>query len=289
MWKEWTKVDCRESRELMSGAVDKQLLMNDSQGFYEHIEICGSCREEYELERLTKAYLKRKITFVDVPYDLEQTILTQLSTQKDEGFLARLISNSTFQPVLAVGLVLVLAVVLFFANKPDLIMPSSQSNELNVAPIGQQDALSIAESNFQDVLSGKFKPQVTSIATADVAAFITQNAGYPVQLPSLPSADWVGGSVSTQGGNKLAHVVYKMGENYVYICSFPRQIIDSRKVSLSSDCKSAIKNNGWFWGEDSNGDTQAAWSNDDHVCIATANIEKKDLAAYLRPGTATEH
>lgn len=282
-------MDCRESRELMSGAVDKQLLKNESQGFYEHIEICGSCRHEYELERLTKAYINRKITFVDVPYDLEKTILAQLSSERDEGFFIRLISNSIFQPVLAVGIVLVLAIILFFANKPNLIMPSSPPEQLNTAQISQQDALSIAESNFQDVISGKFKPQVTSIATADVAAYINQNAGYSVPLPSVPTADWVGGSVSMQSGSKVTHVVYKMGEDYVYIYSFPKQIMNSKRISLPSGCMNAMQNNGLFWGEDSNGDTQAAWSYDDHVYIATANVEKKDLAAYLKTEATVEH
>ncbi len=71
-------VDCRESRDLMSGAVDDQLQSGESRHFNDHIEICGRCRDEYDLEKLTKAYIKRKITYVDVPYDLEQTIMAQL-------------------------------------------------------------------------------------------------------------------------------------------------------------------------------------------------------------------
>ncbi|MCL5738405.1 MAG: zf-HC2 domain-containing protein, partial [Bacteroidetes bacterium] len=91
-------VDCRESRELMSGAVDNQLLKNESQGFYEHIEICGSCKDEFDLERLTKAYIRRKITLVDVPYDLEQAIMAQLFAEGglefNPGFFTQLFSSS---------------------------------------------------------------------------------------------------------------------------------------------------------------------------------------------------
>lgn len=287
-------MDCRESRDLMSGAVDNQLLRDESSEFHHHIEICGSCREEYELEKLTKAYLKRKITFVDVPYDVEKAIVAQFSSEaqsgsvtseqeKNGGFISRLFSNSMFQPILAVGVVVVIGIILFFANKPNLILPISQ--EPVEAASTQQDALFLAETNFQDVLSGKFKPEVTAVAMPEVASYINQNAGYTMQLPAVASADWIGGSVSDFGGNKMVQVVYKMGEDYIYICSFSKNTVDSKKISFSSTCSKAIENKGWFWSENSNGDIQAAWSNADHVCIATSNLEKNDLVAYLKPPT----
>lgn len=285
-------MDCRESRELMSGAVDSQLQKDESSVFYEHIEICGSCRDEFELERLTKAYIKRKITFVDVPYDLEQAIIAQFSSGSglglNQGFLTRLLVNSIFQPMMAVAVVLVLAVILFFANKPNLIIPTFPGEQLAAVVTSQQDGLSLAENNFQDVLSGKFKPQVTAIATADVASFLRQNAGYSIPLPAVPSADWVGGSVSSQNGNKVTHVVYKMGEEYIYIYSFPRQIMNAKNISLPQNCIDTITKSGWYWTEDSDGDIQAVWSTDDYVCIATANLEKKNLVAYLKTETGVK-
>ncbi len=287
-------MDCRESRDLMSGAVDNQLFKEESKDFYDHIEICGSCRDEYELEKLTKAYLKRKITFVDVPYDVERAIAAQFSSgagqdtttsesSRRQGFFSRLFSNSYFQPVLAVGMVVVIGIILFFANRPDVIIPISQE-PVNVAT-AQQDALSLAESNFQNVLSGKFKPEVTAVAMPEVASYINQNAGYAMRLPAVASADWIGGLVSDFQGNKMAQVVYKMGEDYIYICSFPKTLLGSKKISFPSSCSKAMEESGWYWTETSDGDIQAAWSNDDHVCIATSNLEKGELASYLKTRT----
>ena len=191
-------MDCRESRDLMSGAVDNRLLRNESQGFYDHIEICGSCRDEYELEKLTKAYIKRKITFVDVPYDVKEMIMAQFSSEidreKNRGFFSRLFSNELFQPVFAVGIVAVLGIILFFANKGNILLPASRE-PVKAAQTAQQDAFSLTEINFQDILSGKFKPQMTAVAATDVASYINKNAGYSVELPSVSSADWIGGTV----------------------------------------------------------------------------------------------
>jgi hypothetical protein len=269
----------------MSGAVDNQLHSGESQNFYDHIEICGSCRDEYELEKLTKAYIKRKITFVEVPYDLERTIMARIvaerSSEHHDGFFARLMGNGIFQPVLAVGVIFVIAIMLFFANKRDLIIPTVEDKNPPAVQSNNENALSFAMSNFQDILSGKFKPQVTAVAMADVASYIDQNAGYSIPLPSVASADWISGTVSDYSGDKMAQVVYKMGEQYIYICSFPKQAVNSEKISFPSNCTKAMANNEWFWGQDANGDTQAAWSYGDRVCVATSNLEKKDLIAYL--------
>ncbi len=269
----------------MSGAVDKQLHHDESEGFYEHIEICGSCREEYELEKLTKAYIKRKITFVDVPYDVERAVISQFSSRTNEitkrGLFARLLSNSIFQPILAIGIVIALGVFLFFANKSNIILPVSGADS-RPGLMAKQDALSLAEINFQDILSGKFKPKITAVSASDVAAYIAQNAGYSVQLPVVTSVDWVGGTVSDYNGNKMAEVVYKFGEDYIYICSFPSSAMSSQKIFFPQNCTQVIENNGWFWSENSNGDTQAAWGNSNHISVATSNLGKSDLAAYLK-------
>jgi hypothetical protein len=274
----------------MSGAVDNELLRDESKDFHEHIEICGSCRDEYELERITKAYLKRKITFVDVPYDVEQAIMEQLSSQskagKSEGFFSRLFGNRFFQPVMAVGATLVIGIALFFANKSNVIIPALQ-NGTEAAQHTQQDVLALAETNFQDVLSGTFKPQITALATSDVASYINQNAGYTMNLPAVASADWIGGTVSTYDGSKFPQIVYKMGDDYIYICSFPKSSLDSKRISIPGYCSKAIESNGYYWGENSNGDAQAAWNNANHVCIATSNLEKSELIAYLKPQPST--
>ncbi len=277
----------------MSAAVDNELAKSESQSFYEHIEICGSCRDEFELERLTKAYIKRKITFVDVPYDLETAIMAQISNQGGtaipSGFLDRVVSNSIFQPVLAVGVVFVLAIILFFANKDNIVLPPSPGDQLATSVAASLDGLTIAGNNFQDVLSGKFKPEITAIATADVASFILKNAGYTLDLPGVQSADWIGGSVSSQGRHKMAHVIYKMGENYIYLYCFPKDAMISQNVHLPAKCMDTIDKNDWFWTQDEDGDVQAVWNFQNNVCIATANLDKKDLVAYLQPGTGAKN
>lgn len=279
-------MDCRESRDLMSGAVDNELRQDESRGFFEHIEICARCRDEYELERLTKSYIRRKITLVNVPYDLEGAIMAQISAegtvQLKPGVISKLLSNTTIQPIIAVGVVLLVAVVLFFANRPSLIMPLSNGASMGAVETSEPDVLTIAMDNFQDVLNGEFAPQIKSVKAADISNFLARNAGIVLPLPPVPNADWIGGSVTSANGGKATHVIYKIGEGYIYIYSFPSKAIASKHVSLPSNCTTAIKEKRWYWGMDQNGDTQAVWSYNNRVCVATANLQKKDLIDYLR-------
>lgn len=285
-------MDCRESHELMSGAVDNELTGEEAAEFYEHIEICGSCKDEFELEKMTKAFLKRKITYVDVPVDLKDAIVSQVSSygtvELRSGFFSRLFGNNFLQPALAVAFVLVLAVVMIFMNRDNIIMPSRSVESLNAVQSEKvKDALTLAEDNFRNVLSGKFKPQITAIGTSDVAEFLRRNTGYVIVVPAVHNAEWIGGSVSTYNGIKIAHVVYKMGEEYIYLYSFPKQSAQSNKISLPPACKDKVHHKEWFWGIDSDGDTQAVWCSGDHIYIATTNLGRESLISYLQPREET--
>lgn len=282
-------MDCRESRELMSGAVDNELHGEEAEGFFEHIEICGSCRDEYELEALTKSYIKRKIAFVRVPVSLERAIREMIFSDtgllKQGALISRPFTNPLFQPVMAILTVVLIGVALFFANRPNLIMPAGSSPPDSEAAVqqGPQDMLIAAMNNFQDVLSGKFKSQITAITSADVSNFVNEKTGESVKLPVINEADWIGGSVSS-GGSKAVQAVYKIGEGYIYIYTLPENDVTAGVLSLPPSCASTIKKGEWYWGMDENGDTQAAWTSGSRVFVATTNLDKKDLAGYLKAG-----
>ncbi len=279
-------MDCRESRELMSGAVDDQLARNESSGFFSHIEICGSCRDEFELEKLTKAYLRKKITMVEVPDDVEKVIMDDIkamnSGELGHGGSERIVPGSLMQPLLAVGIVLVVAVVLFMTNMSNIVMPESKIQAGQSQGATDQTILSLVENRFQDVLSGQFKPQITALAASDVANYIEQNAGYAPRLPAVPTADWVGGSVSEVKGGKVCQIVYKMGETFIYIFGFPKQLLSTKSVTLPKDCISSIDSNKKFWTMDEDGDTQVIWGHGAHICVAASNLGRTELAGYLQ-------
>lgn len=278
-------MDCRESIELMSGAVDNELSDDQAAEFFEHIGICGGCRDEYELERLTKSYIKRKIAMVEVPHDLQQSISRQFEVlgrdNYSNGLFSSLVNNSFFQPLLAFGLVALISVALFVLNKSNTLVQKRDSSPFTHPQLTNYDAISAAEKNFQDVLSGTLRPEVTSRGVADVVTFVRKKAGYSVNLPSIPNVDWVGASVTGDNNLPMAHVIYKMGDTYIYIFAFPKKYLDAKVVELPKVCIKSISDRNWYWTHDSNGDLQAVWAHDGNICVATANIEKKELASLL--------
>jgi hypothetical protein len=278
-------LDCRESQELMSGAVDNELRGDQAAEFFEHIEICSGCRDEFELENLTKTYIRRMITMVDVPHDLQQSILLQIETSEKRGltygFWSSLVSNKFFQPFLAFGFVALIAVALFILNKSNTLIQSEKSWPLTSPQATNLDALSAAEDNFQHVLTGTLRPEITSTAISDVLTYVKEKAGYSINLPLIPKVDWVGAAITDGDNRPIAHVIYKMGETYIYIFAFPEKYLDARVVKLPLGCIKSISGDNWYWTHDSNGDLQAVWAHDGNICVATANIERNELVSLL--------
>jgi hypothetical protein len=87
----------------------------------------------------------------------------------------------------------------------------------------------------------------------------------------------------------MAHVIYKMGENYIYLYCFPKDAMVSHGVHLPANCIDSINKNNWYWTEDEDGDVQVVYDFQNKVCIATANLDKQDLVAYLQPGAGARH
>ncbi|MGC8653916.1 MAG: zf-HC2 domain-containing protein [Candidatus Kryptoniota bacterium] len=278
-------MDCRESRELMTGAVDNELSKEQSAEFFEHIEICSECRDEYELEKLTKAYIKRKITWVEVPYELQQAILIQINSSGNAGHTfnlwSSLLSNSFFQPLLAFGVVVLIAITLFVLNRSNTLIESGGHPSSVSLKAENMDALSAAENNFQSVLSGTMKPKITSKAISDVLAYLKEKVGYSVYIPSIPNVDWVGATITDGDNRPIVHVIYKMGDTYVYILAFPKEYLDARVLRLPLGCIKSISGENWYWTYDSNGDLQAVWAHNSNICVATANMERNELLSLL--------
>ncbi|MFZ1081734.1 MAG: anti-sigma factor [Candidatus Kryptoniota bacterium] len=280
------KPDCKKANALMSGAVDRELSAEEFSYFDQHIEGCETCRNEFELEKLTQTYLKDRVALLDPPDDLLDSIRARLSevdsVPVDNGQLTRLSSHRYLWPALGIAAVLVFMIISVFTKKSDK-MSTEFSQQLPATTTPQtQDALEFSEYDFQTLLKGGFNPQVKTHDADDIIKFLKERAGYSIPLPIIRNADWIGGSVATLATEKVVNVVYKMGGAYIYIYAFPTLLAHSKVVSLSHECIKALDKDEWFWNQSSTGNLQVAWKHENHVCVATSNLDKGELIAYLK-------
>lgn len=278
--------DCSKAKELMSGAVDGELSATEYSYFDRHIRSCKTCRNEFELEKLTQAYFKDRVRLLDPPVDLLDSIKSRLS-EEDQAHMtesqhSRLSLHRYLWPAIGIAAIFVFTIVTIFTTKSEKEEPAL-SQQLSVTKFPPtKDALAFSEYNFLNLLKGEFNPQIKSQDAADIINFIKQKAGYSIPLPTIRNADWVGGSVTALEKEKAVDVVYKAGSAFIYIYAFPTTLAHSNAVSLSLECIKALDENDWFWSKGSKENLQVVWKSENHVCVLTSNLDKKELTNYLK-------
>jgi len=281
--------DCGRAKELMSGAVDCELSTDESSYFDRHIQRCELCRNEFELERLTRIYFRERVGLLEPPDDLLDSIRERLSeedrlsaTRINEKHAPRIRFRRYLWPELAIAAVLIVAIVTVFNSLHYKTAFEFSHRSPAVSNSQTNDALDFSENDFQNVVNGKFNPDFKSHETSDIIKFLKANAGYSIPLPVIRSAEWIGGSVGTLEAKKVVDVVYKVGSSYLFIHAFPTSLAHSGAVSLSRECTKALDQNKWFWKQTSSGHTQVTWKDRNHVCVATSNLDKSELVASLK-------
>jgi predicted anti-sigma-YlaC factor YlaD len=278
--------NCRTTKELISGAVDGNLSAEELSYFGRHVESCESCRTEFELERLTKNYFKGKVRLLEPPEDLLEKIRSRLdyedSLQMRREHLPRSGARTFLWPAVGIAAVVVLTMITIFTRKSARVVTESSRGIPAASEVQTRDAFALAVSGFENLLAGEFQPQIKTQAVDEIIGFVKHNAGYSIPLPVTASADWVGGSVTTFGKEKIVKVAYKMGTHYIYIYAFPTQLAHSNAISLPRECIGTLDKSEWYWRNISKGGLQVAWMYKGVVCIATSNLERKELSTYLK-------
>lgn len=278
--------NCKIAKELMSGAVDGDLSAEESSYFGNHIERCEICRNEFELERLTKLYFKSKVTRLDPPKDLLEKIRSRLNYEDTLRMPRERIHRSAprafLWPAVGIAVVVVLTVIAIFTKKPGSVVSESPEKIPPASEVQTRDAFALSANDFRNLLIGEFRPQIKTQVVGDVIGFIKQNAGYSIPLPATPNPDWIGGSVTTFEKKKIVKVAYKLGTHYIYLYAFPTPLAHSKAISLPRECIGTLDKREWYWKHNLSGALQVAWMYKDVVCVVTSNLDKRDLATYLK-------
>ncbi|MGA9363782.1 MAG: zf-HC2 domain-containing protein [Bacteroidota bacterium] len=278
-------MDCREARDYVSAVIDGEVGAEKRKEFDGHVTICPSCRNELETEGMIKRLIGGKLSAVKAPDDLRISILQQVHagfpTQNDERtgvetFLGKVFSRSFLKPVLALGVVVVIALVgisLFGRRGSEPISPASAT----------ADMVDQAVEHYSDYLQGGVKLQLVSSNHAEIRNFFKDKVAYDVYVPDVEHAELVGGVLCEHGGVKFLNLVYMMGDKVVYFytgCS--KEMKASGKVGLCAKAESDLQQTGWYFDTTRANCNVAVWREGDRVCSAVADMKQGQLLALLK-------
>jgi anti-sigma factor RsiW len=248
--------------------------------FLEHANACLPCRSEYEAEASTKRLVTMRARMVDTPASVRQAILTRLDHEAatppappSRPWFSRLAESVRVRPSLAFALGS-LALLIVVAQ---ILQPPAR-----VAIAGGNNVLLQSMENYKAVMDGSITPQVASSDPASVLKLFEGATTFPVHVPKLRNCTLVGGVLNAYQGIPLAHVVYRHGEQLIYMYQACWNTVqEGKSLMVPDEVKDSLRKTGWYTASLEDGRTMALWVRGRTLCAAVAEVERDELVACL--------
>lgn len=262
--------DCRKTQQFITDAVDNRLNEADRNFFEAHIDTCPTCRNDYELDALTKDFVKNKITRHTTPDSVAMRIREEIEKQaaadlRTPGLFSR---YPLARAAVVAAIVIGAAFLIYLFNSPEL------QNTVQAANMMEQSI-----ENYDLFLAGAIQPQQIGQDVDELREYFEQHVDFPVVLKPVKECEWVGGVLSDYNGLPLAHLVYKMpaGMVYVYQANW-KDIRKGNKISLSNGALTSLSQTGWYTNGSHDTYSVVMWLyNDETVCTAVSSMEITEL------------
>lgn len=278
-------MDCDGVQQHAGSAIDGFLANNVKHEFKAHLERCKPCRDEIEMEQLSKHLVKRYVSWIPTPHSIHTFIIASLSREdttfesSDDFWNTKVPRFRVFVPVMA-GAFVAAAFFLMVENPSERLLISS-------AHTADNDIIHQSFETFAQLQSGQFVPAMISSVPESVGGFFRRSPlQFGVQVPSLRGCDWCGGSASDNRGVRQAHLVYKIGGEWVYVCEMSgADALNGVLLSLPPAARTALRQSGWYTDPMHPNCSVVAWNKDDVVCVAVSTMEKERFLALLSPSS----
>jgi mycothiol system anti-sigma-R factor len=278
-------MNCHDVIEYISAIVDGELEPEKRREFEAHIAHCSSCRNEFEMETMTKRIVARKLRFTKTPDHLRMSILQQVyagfPSQGIErvrlgAFLGEFLSRRFVKPAFALGVVVIAVLV-------GISLLSHREPEPVVSPGPTTDMVDQAVEHYSNYLLGVVELQLVSSSHDEVRSFFKDKVAFKVYVPQMKNAVLVGGVLCEHGGTKFLNLVYKIGDKVLYFhmgCS--KEMKAKGKIGLCAKAEAELRETGWYFDTTRTNCSVVVWKKGDNVCSAVTDMKKEEVLALLK-------
>jgi hypothetical protein len=269
--------DCQKTQNLIVDAVDERLSENEKALFDDHIQVCPGCRNEYELDVITKNFirhrLKREKTPADVVTLIKQEIESEAKAQsRNTGVIVSFI-RSPWMKAAVVAFILVVAAFYMYIGRSSLYESGDLANDLMAQSV----------ENYSRVLNGSIQPDKISNNVHELRDFFDGRVDFPVALKPMKDCDWVGAVMSRHEGVPLAHLVYKVPQGIIYVYQANwKEVKEGKRIHLPKSAIASLGQTGWFADGSNEGYSVVLWLyGEDTICAAVASMDVQSLSALF--------
>lgn len=278
-------MDCNSVRQHAGSAIDGFLAKDVEDEFLAHLERCRQCREEVVLEKLSKQLVRRYVSWIPTPPNIQTLVATSLDKEDkadgwaNDSWMSRVTRFRILVPALAGGAV----AAAFFLM---VGTPSDQSSQLS-AHTADNDIIHQSFETFALLKTGRLVPAMVSSVPESVGRYFQKSSlRFGVQIPNLRGSDLRGGSASDNKGVQQAHLLYKCGDEWVYVCETSGgDAISGTRLTLPPAAKTALTRSGWYTDPTHPNCNVVVWKKDEVVSVAVSTMGKRQLLALLAPPT----
>ena len=267
---------CNEVSELISAAVDGELVEDLQPQVANHLDGCQSCRHEYELELMTKSILRKRIESSRAPRALVENVRRRLAAEVAQREVISTVVNPVrrlpWQAMVALGGAC--AVVLLL-----LMITPSKSHHSHAQP-DDGNIVHQTYNNFDGVLNGKMVPEISSTDPAIIKAFFKTKTNFCANVPHLKRCKLVGALCSEYKKEPVAHLLYNQDGDMIYLYQTRLQTVSNgATLQLPTEIMSELHRTGWYFENHMPDCTLMMWIVDSTICCAVADIRKDKLLA----------
>lgn len=269
-------MDCKEVHNLFGHAIDGILPKNFVSAFFEHLSLCHPCKKEYELELVTKSAVRTAVPPVRTPAAVHDAILLALGNQyaasaNAPSLRSRFFGGSFTVPALVGGLAV--AALVYF------IVPFSPSPDELTVHTASNDVINQTMKNFQLIRDGEMKPTMTSCYPEGVITYFESNGvKFAVNIRPIDNCDWYGALFNEYNGVKLAHVMYKIGDELMYVYQVRcDEATEGSTLRLPPAAKTSLAKTGWYLDPQHPNCNVVLWKENGTLCVAASTMKKEKM------------
>ena len=266
-----------ENNELITALVDRELPADVENDLLIKIKSNADLLYDYKVQLLIKKIVKG-CEFKKTPAALKQKIINQIQTESEKANLNfDFISGIFRRPIYAFGsaLVVIIALALLLFNPT----PQVSSYNLGFEQRGQDNMFVQARGNFQNLLNGKLTPRITTTDAKEIKTFFeTEGVKYKIIIPEIENYSLVGGVVSDEQGEKLAHHVYADNQGHlIYLFQVDESFLAKNAVLKISDALHSYLDDGNCFTFSDRGVSTLMTKKENNILAIVSNVTKKKL------------
>ena len=272
-------MQCQEFLEYVSSFIDGELDKAVQAPFQQHLQACPRCRNEAELERITKNLIGHRLPRLYAPDALVNSIHRQIAP--DDPAPSRLkrlfddiLQQLTWRTAIAIGSA---AVIIFLLTFIPFRTHHSHAEPNDDSIIDQ------TYNNFDGVLDGKLAAEVSSDDPGAVRSFLASRVNFNLKVPRPKDCRLVSGAHSHYKCANLVHLTYQNDKGLIYLYeASTRAINDERVLGIPASVQSELQRTGWHVESHRPDCCLIMWVADSTVYCAVGDMDRDRLLASFK-------